>query len=121
VAELQDGILIIGRDFEVQKIRRFLTYLASELLAIIGRRRVGKTFLVKQVYANEMAFHITGLQDLSRSLQLTNFVTARNKFFIGSSSFAKPKNWLEAFSQIMVLIGKPRKKSGYYFLMNYLG
>jgi uncharacterized protein len=115
MAELRDITSIIGRDFEIQKMRRFLTYPASELLAIIGRRRVGKTFLIKNVYANEMVFHITGLQDVSRSLQLNNFVTARNKFFIKSTTFTKPKNWLEAFSQLIVLLGKPRKKKSVLF------
>jgi uncharacterized protein len=115
MAELQDTISIIGRDFEVQKMRRFLSNQTSELLAIIGRRRVGKTFLIKKVYQNEMAFHITGLQDVSRSLQLENFVTARNKFFIESKSFAKPKNWLEAFVQLTELMGKPKKKKRVLF------
>jgi uncharacterized protein len=115
MAEVQDTISIIGRDFEVKKMKGFLQNRESELIAVIGRRRVGKTFLIKKVYENEMLFHITGLQDVSRNLQLDNFVTARNKFFTDSKSFAKPKNWLQAFTQLSELIGKPKKKKRVLF------
>jgi uncharacterized protein len=115
VVEIQNNIPIVGRDFEVQKMKDFLTSNESELLAIIGRRRVGKTFLVKKVYQNEIAFHITGMQDVSRSLQLTNFVTARNQFFPESESFAKPANWLSAFAQLKQLIGKNKKRKRVLF------
>jgi uncharacterized protein len=81
MAEIKDSISVIGRDFEIQKMNVFLTNTESELVAMIGRRRVGKTFLIKKVYQNEMAFHITGMKDVVRSLQLDNFVEARNDFF----------------------------------------
>ncbi len=115
MAEIQNIIPLIGRDFEIQKMQDFLVNQTSELLAIIGRRRVGKTFLIKKVYQNEMVFHISGLQDVSRSLQLENFVTARNKFFIESKSFSKPKNWLAAFVQLTELMSKPKKKKRVLF------
>jgi uncharacterized protein len=115
MAEIEDNFLVIGRDFEVRKMSDFLALQSSELLAIIGRRRVGKTFLIKKVYQNEMAFHITGLQDVSRSLQLANFVEARNQFFHESLAFAKPKNWLSAFAQLKQLMGKPKKKKRVLF------
>jgi uncharacterized protein len=115
MAELQNGVSIIGRDFEVQKMRSFLLNAESELVAVIGRRRVGKTFLIKKVYQHEMAFHITGIKDVSRSLQLDNFVEARNDFFTKSKTFAKPANWLEAFAQLKQLLGKPKKKKSVLF------
>ncbi len=115
MADIQSSSSIIGRDFEVKKMSRFLTTQESELVAIIGRRRVGKTFLVKRVYQNEMVFHITGMQDVSRSLQLDNFVEARNQFFAESKSFTTPANWLSAFAQIKQLMGKPKKRKRVLF------
>ncbi len=115
MAEVENNISIIGRDFEVQKMKGFLNSNESELVAIIGRRRVGKTFLIKNVYKNEMIFYITGLKDVSRSLQLDNFVEARNQFFEESKSFAKPSNWLKAFAQVKELLGKPKKKKRVLF------
>jgi uncharacterized protein len=115
MAEVQDSISIIGRDFEIQKMKGFLTNPESELVAIIGRRRVGKTFLIKKVYQKEMVFHITGMKDVTRSLQLDNFVEARNDFFRKSKSFDKPDNWLKAFAQLKQLMGKSKKKKRVLF------
>jgi uncharacterized protein len=115
MAELEFVNTVVGRDFEVDRMRGFLETSESELLAVIGRRRVGKTFLIKKVYQNEMVFHITGIQDVSRSLQLDNFVEARNQFFDESKSFEKPKTWLTAFLQLKQLLGKPKKKKRVLF------
>ena len=115
MAEVQNTISTIGRDFEVQKMRKFLRNEESELLAVIGRRRVGKTYLIKKVYQNEMVFHLTGLKDATRSLQLDNFVEARNAFFIESEFLEKPRNWFAAFTQLKKLMGKPKKKKRVLF------
>jgi uncharacterized protein len=115
MAELQNVISLIGREFESQKMKGFLKNKDSELLAIIGRRRVGKTFLIKQVYQNEIVFHITGMKDVSRSLQLENFVEARNDFFPESKAYVKPTNWFSAFTQLKQLLGKPKKKKRVLF------
>lgn len=106
---------LIGREFESKKMQEFLATKESELLAVIGRRRVGKTFLIKKVYENEIIFHITGIQDVSKKLQLQNFVEARNEFFPESQPFAVPVNWLSAFSQLKQLLGKPKKRKKVLF------
>ncbi len=115
MAALEEPISVIGRDYEVQKMRSYFANQESELLAVIGRRRVGKTFLIKKVYEKEMVFHITGLQQISRSMQLDNFVTARNKFFAKNKLLPKPKNWLQAFTQLTELLGKPKAKKRVLF------
>jgi uncharacterized protein len=106
---------LVGREFESTKMLNFLETKESELLAVIGRRRVGKTFLIKKVYQNELIFHITGLQDVSKKLQIQNFVEARNDFFPESKPFAVPENWLSAFAQLKQVLGKPKKKKRVLF------
>ncbi len=115
MAVLKNYIPLIGRDFEASKMKSLFNSSASELVAIIGRRRVGKTFLIKKVYQNEMVFHITGMKDVSRSLQLDNFVETRNEFFKESKNLEKPKNWFSAFAQLKQLLGKPKKKKRVLF------
>ena len=51
-------------------MKGFLSNSESDLVAVLGRRRVGKTFLIKNVYQKEMIFHITGIQDVNRSFSL---------------------------------------------------
>jgi AAA+ ATPase superfamily predicted ATPase len=115
MAEVQNKYSIIGRDFEIKRMKGFLSNNESELVAVLGRRRVGKTFLIKNVYQKEMIFHITGIQDVNRSFQLDNFVAARNQFFIKGTSFAKPNNWITAFGQLKELLGKPKIKKRVLF------
>jgi uncharacterized protein len=103
-------IPLAGRQYEYGRMRNMLETKQSELVAVVGRRRVGKTFLIKKTYENEMAFHITGIQDVSRKMQLENFVEARNGFFPKSLPYARPKTWFEAFAQLKELLGKPSKK-----------
>ena len=45
----------------------------AELVAILGRRRIGKTYLVKQAYATELCFHFTGIKDANRNTMLVEF------------------------------------------------
>lgn len=66
----------------------------SEFIAIYGRRRVGKTFLVKELFGDKLAFRITGMENTNTSGQLTNFCLSLQNF---SSSDTKVKSWGEAF------------------------
>lgn len=106
---------LVGRVFETNKMRGFLETKESELVAVIGRRRVGKTFLIKKVYQNEIVFHITGIQDVSKKMQLQNFVEARNDFFPDNKSLQIPANWLAAFAQLKQLLSKKTKKKRVLF------
>jgi uncharacterized protein len=115
MAEIQKEYSIIGRDFEIKKMKGFLANEESELVAVLGRRRVGKTFLIKSVYKKEIVFQITGIQDVNRSFQLDNFVSARNHYFSKGKIFGKPNNWITAFGQLKELLGKPKSKKRVLF------
>ena len=52
---------IIGRKEEIQQLRHRYESDKAEFIAIYGRRRVGKTFLVKELFKNQFAFMHTGL------------------------------------------------------------
>jgi predicted AAA+ superfamily ATPase len=43
------------------------------ILAIYGRRRVGKTFLVRTIFNNQFAFHLTGIANVNSQHQLGQF------------------------------------------------
>jgi hypothetical protein len=107
--------LLIGRNFEQKEMRNFLTTKQSELVAVFGRRRVGKTFLIKKVYDKEMTFHITGMHNVTRKLQLENFIQARNTFFPRSKKQPEPKTWMAAFAQLKELLQKPTRKKRVLF------
>jgi len=68
----------------------------SQFIAIYGRRRIGKTFLICNHYAKEMAFSYTGLKDAGKIDQLENFY--RELLRQTNTKEIPPKNWIEAFS-----------------------
>ena len=45
---------IIGRNEEIKKLERLLRSSKSEFVAIYGRRRVGKSYLVEEVYKDKI-------------------------------------------------------------------
>ena len=52
---------IIGRKNEVLLLKELITSSKAEFVAIYGRRRIGKTYLVKNVYAENISFEFTGI------------------------------------------------------------
>ncbi|MFK7908218.1 MAG: ATP-binding protein [Chitinophagales bacterium] len=91
---------ITGREEEVKTLESLLQSSQPEFVAIIGRRRVGKTFLVKQTYQNHLNFELTGLQHGTKSEQLQNFVFAMRNFFPDFEIEKKITSWLDAFYQL---------------------
>jgi uncharacterized protein len=91
---------IIGRKTEIQKLERIVQSKKSEFLTVYGRRRVGKTFLLREYFDYTFDFQVSGLANADTSQQLFNFDTALNKqsnlVFDGPSS-----NWLIAFQRLI--------------------
>jgi len=90
---------IIGRKSELEQLNEALLNDKSELIAIYGRRRVGKTFLVREFYNKHLVFEISGLFGGSRKDQLENFKKELQKK-VEKNIVSIPATWLEAFSQL---------------------
>jgi len=100
----------IGRENEIKAIKKTLTSPKPEFLAVIGRRRVGKTYLIKETLKEEIDFILTGLQHANKPDQLQNFIYALTTFFPDFEIESKPKSWLEAFHTLSKAL-ESRKKS----------
>lgn len=57
------SIKLIGREEEVVILNKAIQSKEAELVAVIGRRRVGKTFLIRTIYAKRIRFEMTGIQN----------------------------------------------------------
>ena len=53
--------MLTGREKEIEKLEESLKSKESELIAVYGRRRIGKTFLVREVYKKQIVFELAGL------------------------------------------------------------
>ena len=107
---------LIGRKNEIELLKEALTSGEAEMVSIIGRRRVGKTFLVQEVYQKNIVFEISGIQDASRNEQLRNFNERIIEFFPDAEAKV-PKDWLEAFFVLIRLLRaqKTKKKRVVFF------
>jgi uncharacterized protein len=101
----------IGREKEQVILRAALDSSEAEMVAVIGRRRVGKTFLIKTAYANQLDFEVTGVQNAPLSEQLQNFAFRINTTFYKGKVKLRPRNWLDAF-QMLILALENDKKEG---------
>ena len=92
-----EEIRIIGRYKERDELEGIMTSGKSEFVVMYGRRRVGKTFLIKQHYRGRFTFYSTGLADARLRDQLTSFngMMRANKHYDQNQVVAK--NWMEAF------------------------
>jgi uncharacterized protein len=90
---------ILGRKEEKRRFKRAINDDRSAFIALYGRRRVGKTFLVRQYFDYTFDFQVTGLANANTSQQLANFDNELNKQ--SHLSFTDPSpNWLVAFHRL---------------------
>lgn len=91
---------IIGREDEIKILERLLHSRDPELLAVYGRRRVGKTFLIKSYYQEHIVFSCTGQYNGKTREQLANFREQLKLHFPEIESMLIPGTWQEAFSML---------------------
>lgn len=90
---------IVGREREILILNSLYNSKRSEFIAMYGRRRVGKTFLIRFVFKKRFTFQITGLAKASLKQQLANFNLILSK--TDKKNDNEPANdWLTAFSQL---------------------
>lgn len=98
--------MLVCRIREIEKLDRLVQSPKSEFLAVYGRRRVGKTFLIREYFNNRFDFYATGLAKGNTRQQLTNFTIFLNNQFAGHH--AVPDSWLEAFNLLIQLLEESR-------------
>ncbi len=93
---------MIGRKQERQKLDTLTQSGKAELLAIIGRRRVGKTFLIREHYKGRIVFEFTGTQYSDKKNQLKKFAQKISEYRNDPFGIAIPVDWAEAFLQLKI-------------------
>jgi hypothetical protein len=98
---------IVGREDEIEFLHDVFESRKAEFLAIYGRRRVGKTYLIREFFKDKgIYFELTGIKDATKSSQLKNFVTIYSDTFLRGDRIAPPKDWNDALNILRVEIEK---------------
>lgn len=93
--------ILIGREEEKKKLQEYLHSNKSEFIAIYGRRRVGKTFLIRSIIGQQACFSFTGMENADMNDQLLSFYLALRRVW---PSAARPHSWLEAFDELQTYL-----------------
>ena len=99
---------IIGREREQDILRGCMESGKPEFIAVYGRRRVGKTYLVREYYKDNMIFSLTGALNAPLKMQLRNFDEALVEWSGKQQDAAL--DWFTAFSQLKGYIRRLRHR-----------
>jgi len=102
---------VIGRKQEIEELERLYHSDRPEFVAVYGRRRVGKTFLIKQAMKDKFTFQHTGVSPVDQEDEKNRLKTQLESFYYsmlnhGLEGFKQPKTWMEAFFQLTQLLQK---------------
>lgn len=105
---------IVGRKKELEILQEAVSSPTAELIAIYGRRRVGKTFLVKEFFDGKFDFYATGVYEGRQTDELKAFTDALRS----QNNPNQPviTDWMEAFRALRDFLSKKRKKKIIVFL-----
>ena len=93
---------IIARKYENEQLEKTLNSKQSEFVVVYGRRRVGKTFLIKEFFNEKFTFYSSGVLQGKTKTQLKAFNQSLIEY--GSKYKDTPKDWFEAFSRLKELL-----------------
>ena len=108
--EVKRSGVMIGRVAEVEELNRLFDSDESEFVAVYGRRRVGKTYLVRETFGERFTFQHTGLPNATMQRQISHFFKSLKEQ--GCTEKRCPKDWFEAFDMLRGIIAscsEPRK------------
>ena len=94
---------LVARKNELMLLHRALEKRESQFIAVYGRRRVGKTYLVREAYEGRFCFTHTGLYGRSRKEQIGAFTRSLIKTGFPSGT-GTPGNWMDAFDLLEKMI-----------------
>lgn len=102
---------IIGRKNEIEKLEKLYCSDRPEFVAVYGRRRIGKTFLIKQAMKDRITFQHTGVSPIDQYNNKSRMKAQLESFYYsllnyGLEGYKAPKSWLEAFYLLEQLLVK---------------
>lgn len=113
---------IVGRIKEQEELKHLYQSSKAEFVVVYGRRRVGKTFLIREFFGDKLDFYHTGLSPIElegnklQEKQLQSFSFSLKRY--GADIDHQPKDWLEAFEMLISLLEKKGKNKRQVIFMD---
>ena len=106
---------LIARNKELNMLTQALDKAESQFIAVYGRRRVGKTYLIREAFTGRFCFTHTGYYNLPKDQQLEGFYSSLKKAGLHCDE-SVPGNWMQAFDLLEQLIDQCRDEKKIIFL-----
>ena len=106
--------MLVGREKELHLLHDIQNDDSSHFVAVYGRRRVGKTFLIREAFGYRFAFQHAGLSEGGMKEQIYAFTSSLKD--AGYDVKKQPKNWLEAFEALKDVIRLSSEKKKIIFI-----
>ena len=106
--------MLIGREKEIKTLQQAYHSEYSEFVAVYGRRRIGKTFLIREAFNYQFAFQHTGVYKETLKKQLRNFRDALK--MSGMKKVRIPTDWSDAFFQLAQFIKESKEEKKVIFI-----
>ncbi|MBQ9010765.1 MAG: ATP-binding protein [Clostridia bacterium] len=107
--------MLIGRQNEVRNLREAMEKDSSQLIAVCGRWRAGKTFLIREVFQNTFTFQHSGAYNTKKETQLFLFYESLLDAGLPKSE-PQPQNWFDAFALLKAVVRGSSQKKKVLFL-----
>ncbi len=102
---------LLGRHRERQILLEAFQSKEPEMVALFGRRRVGKTFLVRTVFSEQLDLEVTGVQNTTSKPQIENFHALLLELSNNEQSLPLAKNWFAAFRLLIKVLQNKHSES----------
>ena len=106
--------MLIGRIKEQNELLEAYRAAESKFIVVYGRRRVGKTYLVRQTFKDHISFAHSGQANAKLNEQLFGWCASLKD--AGMEVNKLPKSWLEAFELLKEHIRKSKVKKKVIFI-----
>lgn len=105
--------MLVGRETEIRRLEKVYRSTEAEFVVLYGRRRIGKTYLIRQFFKqNECQFfQVTGLQKGSLQKQLAHFAESLSETFTHGIPIKAPSSWEDAFQTLSKFIESTHAKN----------
>jgi uncharacterized protein len=115
--------VLVGRRQEQAALQEALNAADAELVAVYGRRRVGKTFLIRHFFGEQIVFELTGSHAADMATQLQAFAVALGRAMRTAAPLAPATDWIEAFRQLetyLRALPRPRRHQKHVVFLDEL-
>jgi AAA+ ATPase superfamily predicted ATPase len=104
--------MLVGRKKEQGLLEKCYKSAEAEFVVIYGRRRIGKTYLIREFFAKKVAliFEATGMQKGKLQTQLKNFADSLTATFVPGVKLEVSKSWMESFQQLTQFISQHKSQ-----------